>query len=169
MTQKDDRRNVRLDRMNAWMTLLANLAVLAGIIILVIEISQNTAMLETQIHQSRTEQAIAEAQSLYNSEFVPALLVKVRDSEELTAEEYVRYRSLFRAFNRNWDNQLRQFNEGLLGGNIPRSLRQAVIDELAGSGLAREEWQRTKDVYSDEYVEFVDGVLEGQQQEREAM
>lgn len=168
MTQKDDRRNVRLDRMNAWMTLLANLAVLAGIIILVIEISQNTAMLETQIHQSRTEQAIAEAQSLYNSEFVPALLVKVRDSEELTAEEYVRYRSLFRAFNRNWDNQLRQFNEGLLGGNIPRSLRQAVIDEFAGSGLARDEWRRTKDIYSDEYVEFVDGVLEGQQLEREA-
>ena len=68
-----------------------------------------------------------------------------------------------RAFNRNWDNQLRQFNEGLLGGNIPRSLRQAVIDEFAGSGLARKEWQRTKDIYSDQYVKFVDGVLEVQQ------
>jgi hypothetical protein len=151
---------MKLDRINAWLSLAANLAVLAGIVFLALEISQNTAMMQTQINQSRAAQAMAEAESIYNSAYVPPLLVKVEAAEELSGEEGIRYRSLFRAFNRNWDNQLRQFDEGLLAGNIPRSIRKAVLTEIASSHLAREEWERTKEIYSDRYIDFVDSVLE---------
>ncbi len=150
---------MKLDRVNAWLSLAASVAVLVGIVFLAVEINQNTAMMETQIHQSRAAQAMAEAQSLYNSDYVPALLVKVKLGEELSNEERVRYTSLFRAFNRNWDNQLRQFNQGFLAANIPRSLRGAILEEIGSSELARMEWERTKDTYSDEYIEFVDSVL----------
>jgi hypothetical protein len=150
---------MKLDRINAWLTLAANLAVLAGIVFLAIEISQNTEMMETQINQSRAAQAMAEAQSLYNSDHVPALLVRVRTGTELSPEEQIRFSSIFRAFNRNWDNQLRQFNQGLLGANIPRSVRGAVLEEIASSEAGTAEWARTKQIYSDEYIEFVDSVL----------
>lgn len=150
---------MKLDRLNSWLSLAANLAVLVGIVFVAVEIAQNTAMVETQIHQSRAEAASAEARSLYNSDLVPALLVKVQADVELSPEETIRWKALFRAFNRNFDNQLRQFREGLLGNNIPRSLDLAISEVVLGSRLGREEWQRTKAIYSDEYIAFVDALL----------
>ena len=94
---------MKLDRVNAWLSLAASVAVLMGIVFLAVEINQNTAMMQTQINQSRAELAMAEARSLYNSDYVPALLVKVKLGEELSKEERVRYKSLVRAFNRNWE------------------------------------------------------------------
>ena len=148
-----------MDRVKDWLAIASNAAVLVGIVFLAMEIGQNTAMMETQIHQDRAAQAMAEAQSIYNSAHVPGLMVKVRAGEELSAEETVRWRTLFRAFNRNFDNQLRQFDEGLLAENIPRSLTTAVSEVIAGSRLGREEWARTKSIYRDEYIAFVDGLL----------
>ncbi len=78
---------MKLDKISAWLTLAANAAVLAGIVFLAIEIRQNTAMMETQIHQSRAALAMAEAQSIYDSAHVPALLVKVEAGQELSSEE----------------------------------------------------------------------------------
>jgi hypothetical protein len=150
---------MRTEQLNSWLTLAANLAVLAGIIFLAIEISQNTDMMRTQINQSRAELAMNEAESLYNSDYIPGLVTKIRQGDAVSAEERERYRHLFRAFNRNWDNQLRQYREGFLDGNIPRSVRSAVYTEIATIDLAIELWEQTKQSYSDEYIAFVDEIL----------
>jgi len=150
---------MRTKQLNNWLTLAANLAVLAGIIFLAIEISQNTDMMRTQMNQSRAELAMNEAESLYNSDYIPALLTKISQGGDVSAEERERYSHLFRALNRNWDNQLRQYREGFLDDNIPRSVRRAVIREIASTNLARELWEQTKQIYSDEYIAFVDGIL----------
>ena len=150
---------MRSEQINDWLTLAANLAVLAGIIFLVIEISQNTDMMRTQINQSRAELAMNEAESLYNSDYIPSLLTKIRQGDDVSAEERERYSHLFRAFNRNWDNQLRQYREGFLDENIPRSIRSAVNTEIVTIDLARELWEQTKQSYSDEYIAFVDVIL----------
>ena len=147
------------EQLNSWLSLVANLAVLAGIIFLAIEISQNTDMMRTQINQSRAELAMNEAQSMYNSDYIPALMTKIRQGEDISAEDRERHRSLLRALNRNWDNQLRQHREGFLDDNIPRSVRNGVIIEIATIELARQEWERTKQMYSDEYIAFVDDIL----------
>lgn len=150
---------MRTEQLNSWLTLAANLAVLAGIIFLAIEISQNTDMMRTQMNQSRAELAMNEAESMYNSDYIPALLTKIRQGGEVSAEERERYGHLFRALNRNWDNQLRQYREGFLDDNIPRSVRSAVNTEIVAVELARELWAQTKQSYSDEYIAFVDGIL----------
>ena len=64
------------DRLNRWLTLGANVAVLTGIFFLVVEISQNTEMMRAQINQSRSEASMSEAQSMYNSQHLPEILVK---------------------------------------------------------------------------------------------
>ena len=150
---------MRTEQLNNWLSLGANLAVLAGIIFLAIEISQNTDMMRTQINQSRAELAMNEAESLYNSDYIPALVTKIRQGDAISAEELERYRHLFRGFNRNWDNQLRQYREGFLDDNIPRSVRRAVIREFSNIDVPRELWKQTKQSYSDEYIAFVDEIL----------
>lgn len=150
---------MKTERLNSWLTLGANLGVVAGLVLLIIEIRQNTAMMESQIHQSRTETALSEQQAVFNSDHMPQILAKVSGGEPLTDEERLRYEPYVRAFNRNMDNQIWQFNRGLLGDNIPRSVADAVGTVIGGSSLARELWSRTKVSYTDDYVAFVDSVL----------
>ena len=147
------------DRLNRWLTLSANVAVLAGIIFLALEISQNTDMMRTQINQSRAEASMNEAQAMFNSDYLPELLVKLRQGDAITPAERERYISFLRGLHRNWDNQLRQYREGFLGEDIPSSVRGGVLFEIAPIEEARKEWERTRNTYSAEYVAFVDGVL----------
>jgi len=147
------------DRLNRWLTLGANIAVLVGILFLAAEISQNTEMMRAQINQSRAEASMSEAQSIYNSQHIPEILVKLRQGASITAVEHERYVHLIRGLHRNWDNQLRQYREGFLADNIPRSVRAAITYELVPIEVARQEWERTRGAFSKEYGAFVDSIL----------
>mgnify|MGYP001818338291 CR=1 FL=1 len=147
------------DRLNRWLTLGANIAVLVGIIFLAAEISQNTDMMRTQINQSRAELSMDEAESMYNSEYLPEILVKLRQGGEISAVERERYNHFLRGLHRNLDNQLRQYREGFLADNIPRSVRGALMGEIAPIPAARDQWERTKGSFSDQYIAFVDAIL----------
>ena len=139
--------------------ILANLGVLAGIIFLAIEISQNTAMMEAEMNQSRTESAMSEAQALYNSDYLPEIFVAMRKGEPITDAQRERVTHWFRSFNRNLDNQLRQYRQGLLGDELPRSVREAVRGAVTQWPITREMWESTKQVYSDEYIRLVDEII----------
>ena len=146
-------------KLNSWLSLAANFGVVVGLMLVIYEIRQNTEMMESQIHQSRTETALSEQQAVFNSDYMPAILVKVERDIPLTEEETQRYDGFFRAFNRNMDNQLWQFDRGLLGDNIPRSVANAVGAVIAGNSLAQEHWARMKVQYTDRYIAFVDSVM----------
>jgi len=147
------------EKLNRWLTLGANLGVLIGLAVLVYEVRQNTAMMEAQINQQRTDTAMTEQQSNYNSDYMPAIRLKVLNKEPLSGEERYRYSVWIRAFNRNMDNQLWQYRRGFLGENIPRSMRIAVRNVVGASTIGIEEWDRYKQQFTDEYIEFVDTAI----------
>ena len=147
------------DRVNRWLTLGANFGVIVGLILLIVEIRQNTDMMRAQINQSRTETAMSEQQATYNSDHMPALLAKIYRGEGLSEEDMIRYGSYLRAFSRNQDNQLWQYNSGLLGENIPRSMRSAVRGVIGGSEVSLQIWDRQKIQYTDEYAAFVEEAI----------
>jgi hypothetical protein len=142
-----------------WLTVLANLAVVAGIVFLAVEVRQNTQMMQAQVNQSRTESAMSEQQALFNSDYMPTTLVRVQRGEELTPEEMIRYEAWIRGFSRNMDNQLWQHRNGLLGDNIPRSVRNAVRNVIGASTIATEVWDRQEVGFTDEYVAFVEEAI----------
>ncbi len=147
------------EKLNAWLSLGANIVVVIGLILLIIEIGQNTEMMRAQINQSRTDTAISEQQATYNSDHVPAMLAKIDRGEQLSDEDLIRYEHIFRAFNRNQDNNLWQYNEGYLGENTPRSIRGAVRDVIAGHELGIATWEIQKYSYTAEYVAFVENAI----------
>jgi len=139
--------------------IIASVGVLVGIVILIIEVGQNTDMLQAQMHQDRAETAMAQAESVYNSEHIPEIFVAIRQGMPLTDEQYERFKAYIRAFHRNQDNLLRQYQQGLLNEDIPRAIRDAVQVELAEREIAREIWERTRVSYTDDYVILVDEVI----------
>ncbi len=150
---------MKSSQINEWLTLIANLAVVAGIIFLAIEVSQNTAMIEAQMSQGRAETAMDQAESLYNSDHLPEIFLAMEQEQPLTDLQRVRFTAYLRAFNRNQDNLLHQIEQGFLGTTTLRSVRDAVWAELARKKAARDIWENTKVSYSDEYVALVDSVI----------
>jgi hypothetical protein len=147
------------EKINSWLTFGANLGVIVGLILLIIENRQNTEMMQAQINQSRTDAAQSEQQATYNSDYIPAIFVKRDRGEQLSDEELRRYRAYIRSFNRNMDNQLWQYNQGLLGENIPRSVRGAVRAVIGSNELSIQVWDDQKFGFTDEYIMFVEDAI----------
>ena len=110
------------EKINMWLSLGANFGVVIGLVLLFFEISQNTELMRAQINQSRTDTAVSYQESTYNSDYMPVLVEKACKGEQFSDEEVLRFGAYFRAYNRNMDNQLWQYDQGFLGENIPRSI-----------------------------------------------
>ena len=147
------------DNVNKWLTLSANFGVVIGLILLIVEISQNTEMMRAQINQSRTDTAISEQQALFNSDYMPAILKKRNGGEQLSEEEMYRYRSHFRSGMRNQDNNLWQYSQGFLGENTPRSIRGFARNVIGGTELGITTWDSQKYAYTDEFIAFVEEAI----------
>jgi len=150
------------DKLNKWLTLTANIGVVIGLVLLLMELRQNTEMMRAQITHSRSETAQSENQAVFNSDHIPAIIAKIRSGGEIPEVELIRYEFYFRSVNRNQDNVLWQYREGFLGENVPHSIRAFVIAEIDSSAISRGIWERTKTAYSPEYASFVDSVLKDQ-------
>ena len=147
------------DNVNKWLTLSANIGVVLGLVLLIVEIGQNTEMMQAQINQMRADSAMSLQYAYFNSEYLPAIREKISSGSELSREEVRRYRSYFRAFNRNQDNNLWQYNQGYLEDNTPRSIEGAVRGIVGGSAFSIAIWDSQKFGYSDEYIAFVEEAI----------
>ena len=150
---------MNVEKLNAWLSLGANVGVVIGLMLLVVEIGQNTEMMRAQINQSRTDTALSEQEAVYTSDHVPSMLAKIGRGEKLSDEEMIRYTRYFRAFNRNQDNNLWQYGQGYLGENIPHSIRGATRAVIGGHELGIATWEVQKYSYTDEYVAFVEDAI----------
>ena len=109
------------DKLNRWLTLGANLGVLFGIILILIELDQNADLMRAQMTQSRADQLVNRYDSLAHSEFWPAIRAK-RDSfttvkewiESLSPEEYYRAYFVYLREYKDIRNQFFQYKEGYL-------------------------------------------------------
>ena len=147
------------NNVNKWLTLSANIGVVIGLVLLIVEIDQNTEMMRAQINQSRTDTAISEQQAVFNSDYMPALLAKLNTREPFSEEETNRYETYFRSGNRNQDNNLWQYNQGFLGENTPRSIRGFAREVIGASEIGITTWDNQKYSYTDEYVAFVEDAI----------
>ena len=68
------------DNVNKWLTLSANIGVVLGLILLIVEIGQNTEMMRAQINQMRADSAMSQQHAYFNSEYLPAIIQKVRNT-----------------------------------------------------------------------------------------
>lgn len=150
---------MKSDRINKWLTLVANIGVIFGLILVALELQQNSELMRVQINQARADSAMVSAEHSFNSPYLPAILVKISNGEDLSDEEWMRYVSYFRSMNRNQDNVLSQYSSGMLGENTPRSVAHYAREFVGPTDLSRRAWEITKSGYTDEYVEFIEAAI----------
>ncbi len=97
-------------QLNEWLSLTANIAVVAGIIFLAVEIRQNNELLRSEARYHLLANIVEAVTDSYTNETVMSAWLKVEDGQEVTAEErfsLLRYNyTMFRKFEWEYDQYL---------------------------------------------------------------
>ena len=100
------------DRLNRWLTLGANLAVLVGLVFLVVEINRNNEMMRAQTRSGITD-AIIDNVKLGMDPRVIVAYQKQRSGQPLSDEESILLNQIASATLRLWENTHYQYRNGL--------------------------------------------------------
>ena len=109
------------DRLNRWLTFGANVGVLIGIILILIELNQNSDLMRAQMTQARVDNLVTSYESRMHSDHWAEIMAKKRAAptmadwlESLTPVEYERvYFSVYREGN-DIQGQYLLYRDGLL-------------------------------------------------------
>jgi molybdate transport system substrate-binding protein len=104
---------VSASKINQWLTLVANLAVIAGIVFLALELNQNSRMMQTQTRNAITESIL---NFQFNAEASGLRAIARKASEDvanLTAEESGQLAQLYVSNLRLWENIHYQYRNGV--------------------------------------------------------
>ena len=156
---------MKFERLSAVLTLAANLGVLAGLVVLIVELSQNTDHLRLQLLDQINARQYAH-NTVFLSEHPGAIIEKaLLEPENLSFTEFQTLDAyLLNALN-GWEDRYFLFQAGLVG----QSDWQTKVDEEAGwflgSQFGKAWWQElARDLYEPEFSEHVDravATLEG--------
>ena len=111
---------MNLDNLNKWLTLIANIGVLIGIIVVAVQLQQTQVQMSAQASTTRTE-LVSESFFVRLDQNIDELLVKIRNGENLTEIENSRVRTYFGRVMRYMENLHYQHQLGVLDEEIWQS------------------------------------------------
>jgi hypothetical protein len=105
---------LRFDKVNQWLTLVANFAVIAGIIFLGIELQQNNKLLQAEAISSVMDTRMIRQDQVIENDSLSELISKNRKREELSDAELLRIRALHTRSMLGWQKDFFLYKEGIL-------------------------------------------------------
>jgi len=101
------------DRLNKWLTLAANIGVIAGIIFLALELRQNSGLMKAQSRTAMSQDVVSLLTlNVGNADYIDAMSRGI-SGDELTEVERVQFRRTYRAWIWYWNNLAYQHRVGL--------------------------------------------------------
>jgi len=142
---------MKFDEINNWLTLAANIGVIAGIVFLAYELRQNNENLEAQARNTIKENRSLMNRAIAHDPAFAQILLKARSGGELTPVEQIQLDSWFRSNLANWEWDYEEFKRGRLDINLNsyKTFASAFpqIENL---------WDSTRASYSLSFQEFMD-------------
>ena len=104
---------MRSDSLNRWVTLGANLGVLLGLFLLVVELGQNRDMMRAQTRNELSMGIVDLLMAEAENPQLASVNYRGNTGQELTSEERYQYERRTRAMFRYWENVHYQYRQGL--------------------------------------------------------
>ena len=144
-------------KLNEWLTLIANLAVVGGIVFLAVEIHQTPELLRSESRQALISNDLT---SLTENVAYAGLFVKLASGEELSAEEQMQLSFIFTIDLRNREFEYFQYVNGLLDEETWLSYRLVIMINHS-SERGRAWWDKVgRGIVDPEFGQLVDDLLE---------
>ncbi len=153
------------DKLNNWLTLLANLAVLVGIGVLIIEINQNTQAIRLSSYQELTGQILEMNHLSLENDYVrgtinklefytPACLRTINAGFELTKEDEPFFNAYFFILVRHADMAYFQYESGTI--SFERLISSiAPLTNVLNIDYVQERWNQVKRNFVLEFQVFI--------------
>ena len=128
------------DRINRWLTLGANIGVLIGIWLLIVEINQNSELMQVQIEQSRSETYVEWQREQASNDALSALGAKLEILgapgwsviyDDLDPIDRSRVRSMMAARFYDYENLYSQYERGFVSEDYWRDRAVPIIRTMA--------------------------------------
>jgi hypothetical protein len=148
------------DRLNRWLTLGANVGVLIGIILLIVELDQNRDMMRAQTRHELAMGIVDLLQVPANNEQLADLIYRANSGGEITPRELFQFRLRTNALFRYWENVHYQYRVGLYDENEFSKQRDAWKASITNSILGRAYWCEVRTLYSPEFMSEMNKLLE---------
>ena len=149
-----------LDRVNRWMTLVANLGVVAGILFLAIELQQANLATRIAARDSATEGHVNYMGVVLDPSILAVAHDKALASEDLSRLE-TRQLNLYHV--RRWRHYERvyyQLQSGLISQQEWRGYEGGINRAFGGTStyweIGRDAWENVRPLLSDQFVEYVE-------------
>jgi hypothetical protein len=144
-------------KLGSALTHLGNLAVLAGIVLVAIEINQNSVLVEAQLESELYAAWVDIDASKQSEAFAEVLAKAIEQPEQLTLAEMVELDGyLYSYFDLLWRReQLHSFG---IGDDLETEIRGNIRDYF-GNPFAHAWWEETKFKYGPEFVATFERVL----------
>ena len=117
-------------KLRDWVSILTNIGLLLGIILVVYELRQNSIQMESAAYQDRTTALIAQDTMITESEHLAQALSKLDGSgcevTSLTPVERTTYHAWLRSHAHRMNNLLYQYSLGVLDDDYMRFIRRAM-------------------------------------------
>jgi hypothetical protein len=150
------RSNINSSKINEWLTLIANVAVVGGIVFLAIEISQNNELLRSESRVSLVANDVASLSANFQNADVFA---KIVSEGEMTAEDQLRLSFMFALDLRNREFEYFQYVNGLLDEQTWLAYRHVLLINHA-TGLGRKWWDEVgRGIVDLDFAKLVDELL----------
>jgi len=148
------------DKANRWLTLGANIGVLIGIMLLVVELDQNREMIRAQTRNDISRQISDHLGMVANNDQLASVKRRSEAGEELSADEEQQQYLLFTANKRMWENIHYQYRQGMFDEKEfdgERAAWRALINR--DKSFARN-WCPSRENYSPEFAAELDSLLD---------
>jgi hypothetical protein len=148
--------NVKSEKINDWLTLTANIAVVGGIVFLAIEIRQNNELLRSESRQALVANDVTSLAANFQNAGVFAKLVSDR---ELSAEDQLRLSFMYAIDLRNREFEYFQYTNGLLDEQTWLAYRHVILINHS-TGLGRKWWEEIgRGIVDAEFAKLVDELM----------
>ena len=143
-------------KINDWLALVANIAVVGGIVFLAIEVRQNNELLRSESRQALVTNDVASLAANFQNADVFAKLVS---ESEMSAEDQLRLSFMFALDLRNREFEYFQYINGLLDEQTWLAYRHVILINHS-AGLGRTWWNEVgRGIVDPDFAKLVDELL----------
>jgi hypothetical protein len=142
-------------------SILTNIGVIAGIIFLAIEISQNTEMMQSQTRDALTSKQMDFYMAIGMNEHANELISGAREGTSAYGDDSSKlqaYAFIMMANFRMWENEWYQYQKGLYEEDEFLA-RSSLWFEVMTQSPVREQWEQRRNSFAPDFREYIDKTL----------
>jgi hypothetical protein len=150
----------RLEQISTWLTLAANLGVLCGIVLVILQLNQNERMIRAQTRHEIAMGIVDQLRDTANNPQLAGLAVRANAAEELAPADRMQVQLRAGALLRIWEDEHYQYRMGLYDETEFVHERNNWRGVLASNRSIREVWCRNRGNYSAAFASEVNALLQ---------